>query len=165
MATFDFYAAGLPKSPLASGNLLPIIASTNKNSTTYSSAASTLHRFNASTNDGYVQNLARRCKGRRISRLHDGSCRRHGRARCRARYPAHAGAGPRLPMELQGWEMRVVLGGSQWNAETHVYDATERVAVGKTSDSRANESLSDPQGFGHGGLVEFSGEEKDKTVQ
>src|SRR6266496_2656788 len=164
MATFDSYAAGLPKSLPASRNLLLIMASATKSSMTYSSIASTLHRFNASTNDRHLQNLARRCERREISRLRDRSCRRHGRARCGARYPAHTSAGSCLPMELQGWQVRVVLGGSQWNAETHVYDATERVAVGKTGDSGADESFPNIEGFGHRGLVEFSCEETDQTV-
>jgi len=68
-------------------------------------------------------------------------------------------------VELQGRQVRVVLGGSQWNAEIHVYDATERVAVGKAGNSRADESFPNIEGFGHRGLVEFSREETDQTVQ
>ena len=68
-------------------------------------------------------------------------------------------------MELQGWQVRVVLGGSQWNAEAHVYDATERAANGKTGNSRADESFPNIEGFGHRRRVEFSREETDQTVQ
>src|SRR6266481_3611559 len=100
MATFDSYGAGLPKSLLASRNLLLIMASATKSSMTYSSVASTLHRFNASTNDGHLQNLARGCEGWEISRLHDRSRRRHGCAGCGNSDSSHAGARSGMSMEL-----------------------------------------------------------------
>ena len=77
-----------------------------------------------------LQNLARRCERRRISRLHDRSRRRHGRARCGARHPGDAGERSCLPMELQSRQMRLVFGGSQRDAEADVHDADERSAAG-----------------------------------
>src|SRR6266536_441060 len=62
-------------------------------------------------------------------------------------------------------EGRVVLGRGQRDAEANVHDAAKRVAVGKTGDDRADESISVAQGLGHRRLLEFSGEEKDQTLQ
>ena len=101
------------------------------------------------------------CDGRRISRLHDRRFRGNGRARCGQSHSGNTGERPRLPLELQGRQMRLVLGGSQRHAEVDVHDAAERSAARKTGHSSADESVSARQGFDHGRLLEFSGEEKE----
>ena len=53
---------------------------------------------------------------RQTGRLHDRSLRGHGRAGRRAQDPGHAGQRPRLPLELQGGQMRLLLGGNQRHA-------------------------------------------------
>src|SRR5260370_35179592 len=68
-------------------------------------------------------------------------------------------------MELQSGEVRFVLGGSEWDAETDVHDAHERPAVGQTGNDRTDESFPDHERFDHGCLLEFSGEEKDQEIQ
>ena len=40
--------------------------------------------------------------------------------------PGDAERGSGLPVELQGGEMRVMLGGNQWHAEADVHDPAER---------------------------------------
>ena len=45
------------------------------------------------------------------------------------RHPGDAGERPRLPLELQGRQMRLVFGGNQWHAEADVHDAAERSAA------------------------------------
>jgi len=52
-------------------------------------------------------------------------------------------------MELQSGEVRLVLGGSERDAEAHVHDAHERSAVGQTGDDRTDESFPDHEGFDH----------------
>ena len=61
--------------------------------------------------------------------------RGHGRARRRAPDPGRAGARSRRALELQGRQVRLVLGRDQRQAEAHVHDAARR-AAGATSRSR-----------------------------
>ena len=72
-------------------------------------------RFNASANDenSNFQNLARRRERREVRGLCHGNFRRHGRARCRPQDSGDAGQRPRLPLELQGRQVRLLLGGNQ----------------------------------------------------
>ena len=70
-----------------------------------------------------------------------------------------------LPLELQGRQMRLLLGGGQRHAEADVHDAAERSAARQAGDGRADEGISARQGSGDGCLVEFRGEETDQEVQ
>ncbi len=70
-----------------------------------------------------------------------------------------------MSLELQGGEVRIVFGGSQWYAETDVHDANERIAARQADHSRADESVSSAEGFDHGCFMEFSSEEKNQEVQ
>ena len=58
--------------------------------------------------------------------------RGNGRARCGQSHSGDAGERPRLPMELQGRQMRLVFGRNQRHAEVDVHDATERSAARQT---------------------------------
>jgi len=44
-------------------------------------------------------------------------------------------------MELQGRQVRVMLSRSERDAEAHVHDSTQRVAIGKAGDHRADKSF------------------------
>src|SRR5438128_4224241 len=68
-------------------------------------------------------------------------------------------------MELQGGQVRLVLSGSERDAEADVHDTYERLAARQTNYRRADESVSDHQRFDHGRIVEFLGEEKNQAVQ
>ena len=52
------------------------------------------------------------------------------------------GERPRLPMELQGRQMRFVFGGNQRHAEADVHDAAERSAARQTRSRSADEGVS-----------------------
>ena len=67
-------------------------------------------------------------------------------------------------MELQGRQMWIVLGRSEWNAEADVHGAVERFTARSAGDNRADESVSGPERPDHGRLLEFFGEEKNQTV-
>ena len=60
-------------------------------------------------------------------------------------------------MELQGREVWIVFGRSERDAEAHVHDADERIALGKTGDDRTDKSFPGYQGFGDRRLLEFLG--------
>ena len=71
------------------------------------------------------QNLAKRARrapGAFKDYTHRG-LRGHGRARRRAPDPGRAGARPGVPLELQGGQVRLVLGGDQRQAAADVHDA------------------------------------------
>ena len=79
-----------------------------------------------------------------VRRLHDRSLRGHGRARRRAPRPGRSGAGPGVPLELQGRQVRLVLGGDQRPAEADVHDAAEhaRPDRSRSRSSRCGRSRS-----------------------
>lgn len=68
-------------------------------------------------------------------------------------------------MELQGRQMRLVLSRSQRNAQTDVYDATERPSAGKTGDSRTDKGLFNLERPSHRRFLELSREEKIKPFK
>ena len=61
--------------------------------------------------------------------------------------------------------MRLLLCGSQRNAKTDVYDATQRASTGEAGDSRADESFSSLERPGHRRLLELSRKEKIKPFK
>ena len=67
-------------------------------------------------------------------------------------------------MELQGWEMWIVLGRSERNANADVYGALERFIARPAGNDRADESVSGRERFDHGCVVEFFGEAKNQAV-
>ena len=95
----------------------------------------------------------------------DRSRRGHGRARRRARDPGEAGAGPRVPLELQGRQVRLVLGGDQRQAEADVHDAAGRAAGRQAGHGRADAGVPARQGSRDRRLVELRGQEADQAVQ
>ena len=103
-----------------------------------------------------VSHLARRRSGRRSSGLHD-----RGRATawsCSTRCTASRRAGERSgrALELQGREMRVVLGGDQREAAADVHDAAEPAAARPAGDGRADADVSRIQGPGDRCVLELS---------
>ena len=73
---------------------------------------------------------------------------------------ADAGQRPRRPLELQGRQVRLVLGRSQRQAAADVHDAAQR-ARRSTSRSRSSRcGLPADQGPGHRRLVELRGQEE-----
>src|SRR6266403_141452 len=91
--------------------------------------------------------------------------RRNGRARRCPSNSANPSERPRLSMELQGRQMRIVLGRSKRNAEADVHGAVERFAARPTGHNRTDESLSGPERPDQRCFVEFFGEEENQTVQ
>ena len=114
---------------------------------------------------GDLSNLARRRARRRISRLHDRRFRGNGRARCGESHSGDASERSRLPLELQGRQMRLLFSGNQRHAEVDVHDAAERSVARKTGHRSADEGVSRLEGFDHRCVVEFSREEKNQEVQ
>ena len=114
----------------------------------------------------HFQNLARRRERRRVSRLHDRMSPKAWSCSTRSiSIQADAGERPGLPLELQGRQVRFVFGRSERHAEADVHDADERSAARQADHDRADEGVSGAQGFDHGCVVEFSGEEKDQDIQ
>ncbi len=71
---------------------------------------------------GHFQHLARRRRQRQVRRLFGRGVRGHGGSRRRASGPGDAGQRPGLPLELQGREVRLLLGRDQRQAPAHVHD-------------------------------------------
>src|SRR5205807_2002902 len=91
--------------------------------------------------------------------------RRNGGARCCSSDSTDASERPGLPMELQSRQMRIVLGRSERYAEADVHGADERPTARSAGQSRADESVSGPQGLNHKRVMELPGEETNQTVQ
>ena len=79
--------------------------------------------------------------------------------------PGDAGQRPGLPLELQGRQVRLVLGGDQRHAATDVHDAAQRAAARKARHHRADEGLSAHQGSGHRRVLELPGQEEDQAFK
>ena len=83
--------------------------------------------------------------------------RRRGRGGAR-RHPPHAGhpgARPGLPVELQGRQVRLVLGRDQRPAPPHVHDADGHAPRGRGGDGGADADLPDHPRPGHRRLVQL----------
>ena len=90
--------------------------------------------------------------------------RRHGRARRRARDSGEAGQRSRLPLELQGRQMRLVLGRDQRQAQADVHDAAGPAAGRPADHGRADARVPARQGPRDRRLVELRGQEADQGV-
>ena len=97
--------------------------------------------------------------------LQDGSHRRHGGAGCRPQDPGRAGERHGGALELQGGEVRFVLGGNQRHAEADVHDAHEHAAYGQAGAHRADEDVSADSRSGDGCELELRSQEDDRKVQ
>ena len=86
--------------------------------------------------------------------------RRHGRARRRAPDPGRTGARPRRALELQGRQVRLVLGRDQRQAAADVHDAAEHARSARAGDRRADARVPADQGPRHRRLVELPRQEE-----
>ena len=91
-----------------------------------------------------------------FQRLHQRNLGRHGGARRRAPNPGGAGGRSGRALELQGGQMRLVLGGNQRHAQADVHDAPEYASAGSAGNDRADEGFSAHEGPGDGCFVELS---------
>src|SRR5439155_22098052 len=91
--------------------------------------------------DRDVQDLAGRRADRRVSRLPDRGVRGDGRARRGAPDSGAAGRRSRGAVELQGGEVRIVLGGSERAATSDVHDAPEPAESERAGDDWAEAQL------------------------
>src|SRR6266481_2330691 len=91
--------------------------------------------------------------------------RRNGRARRCPSNSANPSERPRLSMELQSGQMRIVLGRSERDAEADVHGAVERFTARSAGHDRTDESIPGPERSDHRCFVEFFGEEENQTVQ
>ena len=92
---------------------------------------------------------------RRLCRLPGPRRRRRGRPRRLPSSPKRSGTGPRMPLELQSGQMRIVLGGGERNPSAHVHDPHgnaplrrtlrpgSRLAPAKQSDPNLDASRAD----------------------
>lgn len=74
-------------------------------------------------------------------------------------------AGPGVPMELQGGEVRLVLGGDQRQAAADVHDAAERPRPLDAGHDRTAAGVPAREGSGNRRLVELPCEEADQALQ
>ena len=91
--------------------------------------------------------------------------RRDGRPRRRPPGAGHAGHRPGRALELQGGQVRFLLGGDQRQAVADVHDADVAYACRSADHDRADADVSADQGSGHRRIVELSGQEEDRAVQ
>ncbi len=106
-------------------------------------------RIRNSNGAGNLSTLARRRRpARGVRGLRHRDLRGHGRARCRAPHPGRAGARPGVPLELQGRQVRIVLGRDQRPAEADVHDAAEHARPRGAGDRRADARVSAAEGPG-----------------
>ena len=86
----------------------------------------TIHDVTIHGENSSFQNLARECEWRRVSGLHNGCFRGNGRAGRSQSHSGDASERPRLPLELQSRQVRLVFGRDQRDAKVDVHDPPER---------------------------------------
>ena len=101
-------------------------------------------------------------QGRRAGLLPSARPRGHGRPRRRALGAGQPGLRPGRALELQGGQMRLVLGRDRRLSAPHVQDADRRVR--RSDDGPADEGLPDHQGPGHRRQLELRGQQADPAV-
>ena len=105
--------------------------------------------------DVTMQGLARRRERRRVRRLHARAQAGRGRPRRRPPHPGDPGARSRVPLELQGGQVRLVLRGDQRQAPPHVHDADGRPSRGRAGHRHADAVLPDHPRPRHRRLVQL----------
>src|SRR5687767_11616173 len=68
-------------------------------------------------------------------------------------------------MELQGGQMRLMLGGDKWEAKVDVHDSTRYDSDRRTRDDRTDTRVSVDQGPDHGCFLELRGKKTNKEIQ
>src|ERR1700757_1780654 len=94
---------------------------------------------------------------REVPKLHHRSLSGHGGPRCHASNTSGTGRRSCGSLELQGGEMRLVLGRNQWHAEIDGHDTAEYASAGKARDHRTHEGVSAHEGSGRRRIVELCG--------
>ena len=102
---------------------------------------------------------------RRVQGLHHRDLRRHGRPRRGPQDPGRAGAGPGVPLELQGRQVRIVLGGDQRQAAPDVHEPPQLDRPHAAGEGRADAGLPADQGPRHRRVVELPRQEGPEEVQ
>ena len=103
---------------------------------------------------------------RQVRRLQHRSFERHGGAGCGAPAFRHAGQRSGGALELQGGQVRVVLGGNQRQAAADVHDAAESAAISTQPVTiEPMQHFPARQGSGDRRLLELPGQEEDQEVQ
>jgi hypothetical protein len=102
---------------------------------------------------------------RQARRLHDRSFRGHGRARRRPQDPGHAGQRPRLPLELQGRQVRLLLGEINGMPRLMCMTRLDMIPIDKPVTIEPMRAFPEHPRPGHRRLVEFPRQKEDQAVQ